>query len=284
MSAPETVSGDLACGSCGYNLRTLAVAGLCPECGSPVAVSLAPAALPPIPAPWRLIYVGGVAALVGAGFLMAIGTLTSRTPWPGTAWLGLGVTGPRLWLPAASRQIVGLHDPRETVPTVLTFAGVAMYFAGAAVFAVGDPNDRRHAPTRVARGVLRTLLLVYAAFTILLCLDGPRSPKYWGRGNGLMMLALLDLAAGFWACRIVARIARRARLLTVPRFLWWTWGGFVLTYPIGMLIVPEVIVGLMSVGTMILLGVGLCWRGRVTPRRIPGTHRFSHDSAPERGA
>ena len=34
------IAGDLRCASCGYNLRTLAVAGRCPECGQPVAMSL----------------------------------------------------------------------------------------------------------------------------------------------------------------------------------------------------------------------------------------------------
>lgn len=35
-----SVSSDLNCARCGYNLRTLPVAGLCPECGSPIAESL----------------------------------------------------------------------------------------------------------------------------------------------------------------------------------------------------------------------------------------------------
>jgi hypothetical protein len=35
-----TITRDLSCVYCGYNLRTLAVAGRCPECGEPVATSL----------------------------------------------------------------------------------------------------------------------------------------------------------------------------------------------------------------------------------------------------
>ena len=39
----DPVSGlvviDLSCRRCGYNLRTLAEAGRCPECGSPVGLS-----------------------------------------------------------------------------------------------------------------------------------------------------------------------------------------------------------------------------------------------------
>ena len=38
--ASETIDSDLSCARCGYNLRTLVVAGLCPECGEAVALSL----------------------------------------------------------------------------------------------------------------------------------------------------------------------------------------------------------------------------------------------------
>jgi len=38
--AVATISRNLHCGNCGYNLRTLAVTARCPECGEPVAWSL----------------------------------------------------------------------------------------------------------------------------------------------------------------------------------------------------------------------------------------------------
>ena len=40
VPANDTVSDDLHCGNCGYNLRTLSVQSRCPECGEPVAWSL----------------------------------------------------------------------------------------------------------------------------------------------------------------------------------------------------------------------------------------------------
>src|SRR2546423_15560088 len=36
---PATISSDLPCVVCGYNLRTLHVASRCPECGADVALS-----------------------------------------------------------------------------------------------------------------------------------------------------------------------------------------------------------------------------------------------------
>jgi hypothetical protein len=38
--AAQVVLDDTPCRSCGYNLRTLAISGICPECSTPVAVSM----------------------------------------------------------------------------------------------------------------------------------------------------------------------------------------------------------------------------------------------------
>jgi uncharacterized repeat protein (TIGR04138 family) len=40
MSAELIISCDLPCVACGYNLRTLPIEGLCPECGQPVLKTL----------------------------------------------------------------------------------------------------------------------------------------------------------------------------------------------------------------------------------------------------
>jgi hypothetical protein len=41
-STGDAITEDLSCANCGYNLRTLAVSGRCPECGEPVARSFTP--------------------------------------------------------------------------------------------------------------------------------------------------------------------------------------------------------------------------------------------------
>lgn len=43
MHTANTIDADLPCVKCGYNLRTRGVDSLCPECGTPVAVSVSPA-------------------------------------------------------------------------------------------------------------------------------------------------------------------------------------------------------------------------------------------------
>lgn len=43
ISETGTVSDDLHCVSCRYNLRALKLTGRCPECGKPVAATLKPA-------------------------------------------------------------------------------------------------------------------------------------------------------------------------------------------------------------------------------------------------
>ena len=38
--ALPALASDLACRKCGYHLRGLPTNGMCPECGTPVAISL----------------------------------------------------------------------------------------------------------------------------------------------------------------------------------------------------------------------------------------------------
>jgi hypothetical protein len=40
VTVATRVEGDVPCGRCGYNLRTLAVEGVCPECAALVGESL----------------------------------------------------------------------------------------------------------------------------------------------------------------------------------------------------------------------------------------------------
>ena len=83
LDADVHVVADLPCGSCGYNLRTLSLSGVCPECARPVRQSIAACFLRCADAGWvrqlargvLLLIVGAVVFLVGYGWI--------RTPMPG---------------------------------------------------------------------------------------------------------------------------------------------------------------------------------------------------------
>jgi ribosomal protein L37E len=66
MDSPATIEGDLLCGRCGYNLRTLKVDGKCPECGVPVARTFRGDSWREADARWRADVSIGIAAITFA--------------------------------------------------------------------------------------------------------------------------------------------------------------------------------------------------------------------------
>lgn len=63
-----TITTNLPCIHCGYNLRTLAFSALCPECGQPVRETLASGSLHAADAPWLW-------SIAASTFLMPLGTI-----------------------------------------------------------------------------------------------------------------------------------------------------------------------------------------------------------------
>lgn len=132
------IAVDLPCLNCGYNLRTLAADGLCPECGTPVANSACGYYLRYAPAPWvrRLAY-GGLLltiAFAGLGFsedvysklvqVLELGLgkraatgLLSPSVW--NMWRTVSVAS--LWLVVGGVILLTAPDPRTTsAPRLIT--------------------------------------------------------------------------------------------------------------------------------------------------------------------
>lgn len=123
---PEArVIDDVACISCGYNLRGLRAMGHCPECNAPVGESLFVLARPEVVA-------GGVRSL-GQGFLAVFGLLFVCLPGS-PKWSHLLAVG--ILLCGAAWQLVGLVDLRwraciENLPVIA--ARVRVVWIGAIV-------------------------------------------------------------------------------------------------------------------------------------------------------
>lgn len=192
------ISSDLPCSGCGYNLRTLGRDALCPECALPVAKSLDGAHLESADPMWLRRQMWGLRLLITSSVLLSLGTYFSLTPWPMTALLGLGISGPRSWLMMASRQIVGIHDPREIVTLPLTIGGVLLHLWASYMMIREEPGRiTRH---RRIRDALLFSIILSAALLAYLLLYGWASPKFWGRYLGLCILASIDLAHGGLLC------------------------------------------------------------------------------------
>jgi hypothetical protein len=84
--AASTVDYDLPCAQCGYNLRTLAHASRCPECATPVAVSLAPNPMAHAdPAKLRRVRAGLLLSVASALLATTVPAVAYREFW----WAGV---------------------------------------------------------------------------------------------------------------------------------------------------------------------------------------------------
>jgi hypothetical protein len=73
---------------------------------------------------------------------MTFGVRVSMTPWRETAFLAVGISGQRPWLPAVNRQLAGFYDPREYLATALIVAGNRLHLLGAALLTFRDADAR----------------------------------------------------------------------------------------------------------------------------------------------
>ncbi|HUU98821.1 MAG TPA: hypothetical protein VM487_24075 [Phycisphaerae bacterium] len=83
LDADGRVATDLPCVNCGYNLRTLSVEGLCPECAHPVRLSLSGQFLRFASPRWVRQLARGVLLLIIAVGVFAGGRVFVLTPMPG---------------------------------------------------------------------------------------------------------------------------------------------------------------------------------------------------------
>jgi hypothetical protein len=159
IPAAAIIETDVPCRSCGYNLRTLAVAGICPECATPVSESLRgdllryadPNFLRRLMVGTRLVYwatallifysvfVGGVfhsiyrtlgICLVAASALIALGTWLLTTPDPsgvGEEIYGTLRTSTRLAGMAQVGAALLLTLEKRIPPGIYFFAGAIAF-------------------------------------------------------------------------------------------------------------------------------------------------------------
>ncbi len=148
LDADGRVCADTPCLNCGYNLRTLSVEGLCPECAHPVRLSLSGQFLRFAAAPWVgrlargvLLLIIAAAAAVGGGILLQMVTL-----------LTLGLTAPSAAPTSSFIMLPALGQ------FLLAVATLVLVIVGLWFITTQDPGAPHRPEGFTARRVLRVCI------------------------------------------------------------------------------------------------------------------------------
>ncbi len=144
LDADVHVVADLPCGSCGYNLRTLSLGGVCPECARPVRQSMAARFLRCADAAWVRQLARGVLLLIVGVFVFFVGRVFVLTPMPGL----FPHAGP-IGIPPVVLSLVGGLDQFVVLTGIMALAMLALW-----TLTKPDPAN----PTRTERVSARRLL------------------------------------------------------------------------------------------------------------------------------
>jgi hypothetical protein len=116
LDANKRIAVDLSCMHCSYNLRTLVADGTCPECGQPVAQSVANYAERPRQwlvsvgdGAWGLVVCIGV--LLGSTVLAVVGTLLVHESFAIAVFVGLLLDAVHVPLCLLAFTARGRHEP-----------------------------------------------------------------------------------------------------------------------------------------------------------------------------
>jgi hypothetical protein len=210
------VPTDLTCRQCGYNLYTLALVGVCPECGCPVEHSLRGFLLKYAAPEWIRRVARGSLLLVIAVALMALASAGVG------AWAAI-----RALSQGAGRGLAPSIDMRGTTfVSALIFAPLtALAIVAVVSFTTRNPADTLPGADSAARLWLRRSLWLYAGQALLgwLSLIVPEAAMSVGTRSALTALtlplgtAVLTLAAAL-GLRYIGQLAARVPRPGLVRF------------------------------------------------------------------
>lgn len=189
------VRDDALCVYCGYNLRTLAVGGRCPECGKPVAESVRSSLLKYANREW-------VENRVLSGLSLFVAALTMGLI--GVAMIVLPVVIETVGVPT------GASEPLAIIGGMLILLGGLMVLGTAVTCTAPEPGTRREPGTWTARRVTRwsllTLVVLAALFVAAITLRSPWPALATAWLAAVLALAVLPLALLGHIAGIVRRI------------------------------------------------------------------------------
>ena len=192
---PAVVMGDLPCRKCSYNLRTLPTDALCPECGTPVAVSMRSDRLRDADPQWLRIVRGGVSLLWITYLLLVL-------------WLALG----------ALLRVSDIEGRWIQIPLGRLLAGVGIWMAT-------TPDPRRQSESGFGRFSMACRAAALISFATGIAWLGvmhryPPSSAIWFAARQFDLAAEIVNRALilFYLSRLMLRIPDA----TLSRTMWWS--------------------------------------------------------------
>ncbi len=167
MDQPQTITRDVLCVRCGYNLRGLDLAGRCPECNNPIAQSVEGDLLPRADPVWlERLQLGMTVKLwnLVVGFLVGVvaGILVGAAGLPGVFVTLVALAGAALGLWAAF--LITSQEPRVSMTEdPVSLRRVVRGCAVAVVFAQVMQQAGEYAPNGAALLVIGLALGVGAS-------------------------------------------------------------------------------------------------------------------------
>jgi hypothetical protein len=142
-SPPASADPGRACARCGYSLGGLSNIGRCPECGTPLAMTIHAWRYDVLDPPWLRSVARGTAALLAAKLVWLVAALSMVSAWssaasharhpPRSVAVACAVVGPKLWPAAFAASVEADAPPRVLLMLTAAVAihGLGMLLAGA---------------------------------------------------------------------------------------------------------------------------------------------------------
>ncbi len=173
MADPALVSGDRSCVGCGYNLLGASIAGVCPECGLPVAQSM------------------------GSGMLDDASPAYRARLVRGLGWIIHGVLALIVLTIGAALASSFLNVRSDLLVEGVSLVPVCVIYAGYWLCSQPEPGYNGTDEPRATCAVLRVGVAAMAACTLGRAVGAPLRTLVPATGGMLKpMLALLALARG----------------------------------------------------------------------------------------
>lgn len=173
MTDASLVTHDHHCVGCGYNLLGASVAGVCPECGTPVAQSMGSGMLGDASPAYRASLVRGLGWIIHGILALIV--------------LGIGA--------GLASSMLGLRT--DVIEEGVTLLPACLIYAGYWVYSTPEPGYNGTDEPRRTRAVLRVSVAATAACTLGSAIGTPLRSLLPATGGLLTpLLALLALARG----------------------------------------------------------------------------------------